>query len=116
MNKPRGDAGKLLVRDDGCVFGWGELRAASPRMTLYTGPMNKAPRTQEEGLAWLESRQISYLETDPDVFDVDSASKEEILQFAVEEFDTKLDSKKPVEELRKDLRALANRVTTGKTK
>jgi hypothetical protein len=100
---------KFLIRDDGVVYAFTDALALNSKFRLYDGPV---PCTPEEGKEWLfgaTSKRRVQVTSDTHTFDVSSATKAELVEFAMDEYGVTLDEKAPAATLRKQVVELAQK-------
>jgi len=99
----------LLIRDDGMLYPNVPLVAKNPRYRPYYGPKDA---NLQQRMAWLNGTQSTQrrqvILEEPEPFNLGTATADEIVSFALEEFGAVLDADTPLKKLREQCFNLAN--------
>jgi len=98
-----------LIRDDGMPFPYVPLLATNPRFREYRGDPTKFPLTKEQGMAYLFGVGAPTPNTGSDgELVISTATKEELLDFALTEYGVSMNPEMPVDLIRQKIAKMAN--------
>lgn len=102
---------RMLIRDDGVLYPWAPKLAAQKNLRPYHGPLDATLEQRKAMLRGDDERpSIGAVARETNAFDISKAGKDELLEFALDEYGQVLDGRKRVEALREDVIALAKKV------
>jgi hypothetical protein len=99
--------GRLAIRDDGL------LMPGTPKILALAGyrPYFGNPKASlDDRMAYIHGQERAFnaqVQAEQNAFDVDAATHEQLIEFALTEYGKTLDVRKPVEKLRKEVIELA---------
>ncbi len=98
----------FLIRDDGMLYPNTPLMRRNQRFRPYYGDVKASLADRMRFLAGLAARREVVYNPEPEApFDIGTASVDDLLNFAVEQFGRVLDPSKPVKKLREEVFALS---------
>ncbi len=99
----------LLIRDDGLLVANVPEVARMPQFRPYHGDPNASDADREAYLSGFAGTVKAKFDAEAGAFDIGTATKEALIDFALDEYGARLDGRKSVENLRVEVAALAEK-------
>jgi hypothetical protein len=93
----------LVIRDDGMLYPNTAQMERHPRFRPYHGDPNASLQDRMRYLAGLQKKRAVVFEETDDPFDVNTASVDELVQFALDQYGAVLDPMKPRKDLQREV-------------